>query len=225
MNGYVSFKQVKRPPDDTAIMLDGQTSSGWRWALGLGNEAYPHLYVMSWGPGQELDEKPAVLGIGMVGFVTSVLGGFASDTDVWEPLRKDKTDGYDHVTGMTWEVWGNSQVTVSVFRDVEHKGVRVSYHRRDRAPIRDWRIGQRIKNEIAGPEWEAVELYPAESRLLDESNEYHLWCTEEPWPIGQLVRSVLTQEDLDSEGLPAVQRDSDEETPCTTATPSATVET
>ncbi len=38
----------------------------------------------------------------------------------------------------------------------------------------DWRGLQRCKTELCGPEWEGVELYPAESRLLDAGNRYHL---------------------------------------------------
>lgn len=40
----------------------------------------------------------------------------------------------------------------------------------------DWRDFQRIKNDICGPEWEGLELYPAESRLVDPSNRFYLWC-------------------------------------------------
>lgn len=40
----------------------------------------------------------------------------------------------------------------------------------------DWRDFQAIKNQLAGPECEAFELYPAESRILDPSNYYTLWC-------------------------------------------------
>jgi hypothetical protein len=40
----------------------------------------------------------------------------------------------------------------------------------------DWRDFQAIKNQLAGPECEAFELYPAESRLLDPSNYFTLWC-------------------------------------------------
>lgn len=53
--------------------------------------------------------------------------------------------------------------------------VHLSIRRNDRAPVRDWRMFQRIKNELTDPECEAVELYPAESRLVDTSNQYHLW--------------------------------------------------
>jgi hypothetical protein len=54
----------------------------------------------------------------------------------------------------------------------------LSIKRIDKAPIRDWRELQRIKNELAGTTCEAVELFPAESRLVDTSNQYHLWVLE-----------------------------------------------
>jgi len=40
----------------------------------------------------------------------------------------------------------------------------------------DWRDFQAIKNQLAGAECEAFELYPAEARLLDPSNYFTLWC-------------------------------------------------
>ena len=40
----------------------------------------------------------------------------------------------------------------------------------------DWRGFQAIKNQLAGPECEAFELYPAESRLLDPSNYFTIWA-------------------------------------------------
>jgi hypothetical protein len=52
----------------------------------------------------------------------------------------------------------------------------LSIKRVDKKPIHDWRDLQRIKNELVGPEAEAVELYPAESRLVDTANQYHLWA-------------------------------------------------
>jgi hypothetical protein len=42
-------------------------------------------------------------------------------------------------------------------------------------PIHDWSVLQGIKNEIVGPEFEAVELYPAQSRLMKRECCYHLW--------------------------------------------------
>lgn len=63
----------------------------------------------------------------------------------------------------------------------------LSIKRRDKNPIRDWRDFQRIKNELIGPDHEAVELYPAEARLVDTANQYHLWVLADPekrFPFG-----------------------------------------
>lgn len=54
--------------------------------------------------------------------------------------------------------------------------IHLSIKRIDRNPIHDWRDLQRIKNAIVGEENEAFELYPAESRLVDTANQYHLWA-------------------------------------------------
>ncbi len=46
---------------------------------------------------------------------------------------------------------------------------------------------QRIKNELVGEECEGVELYPAESRLVDSSNQFHMFVCKEPgtkFPFG-----------------------------------------
>jgi hypothetical protein len=47
--------------------------------------------------------------------------------------------------------------------------------RQDGEKIHDWCILQEIKNKIVGEEFEALELYPARSRHMDEGNIYHLW--------------------------------------------------
>jgi hypothetical protein len=62
----------------------------------------------------------------------------------------------------------------------------------DKQPRHDWRELQRIKNEIIGPEYEAVEVYPAESRLVDTSNQYHLFVfTTFKLPFGFKDRMVV----------------------------------
>jgi hypothetical protein len=60
----------------------------------------------------------------------------------------------------------------------------------------DWRDFQAIKNQLAGGECEAFELYPAESRLLDPSNYYTLWCFPgvKRLKIGHDRREVLDQD-------------------------------
>lgn len=57
----------------------------------------------------------------------------------------------------------------------------------------DWREFQGIKNQIAGDECEAFELYPAESRLLDPSNYFTLWCFPglKRIKVGHMERRVL----------------------------------
>lgn len=88
-------------------------------------------------------------------------------------------------------VWRNSiyqvelrRVPASFSEDIDYI-THLSVKRIDREPIGDWRVLQRIKNELLGEEVEAVELYPAESRLVDTSNQYHLWALPEgqrfPW--------------------------------------------
>src|SRR5690348_14199677 len=50
--------------------------------------------------------------------------------------------------------------------------IRLSIRRHDGEPCNNWRDLQQIKNELVGPEFEAVELFPAESRLIDTCNQY-----------------------------------------------------
>lgn len=70
----------------------------------------------------------------------------------------------------------------------------LSIKRRNKESIHDWRHLQRIKNELVGHENEAVELYPAESRLVDSANQYHLFVLRDPtikFPFGYNSREIL----------------------------------
>lgn len=72
----------------------------------------------------------------------------------------------------------NSRYHVAMWRgDDPQLGeyVHLSIKDHDRSARHDWRDLQRIKNELVGPEYEAVEIYPAESRLVDTCNQYHLY--------------------------------------------------
>lgn len=63
----------------------------------------------------------------------------------------------------------------------------LSIKRIDRKTIFEWRDIQEIKTELLGAEVEAVQLFPAESRLVDTANQYHLWAPVEPgykFPFG-----------------------------------------
>jgi hypothetical protein len=107
----------------------------------------------------------------------------SSDFGHWVPLREIEAPGIQ----AAHEASGLSSVTVwandvyEVFAHAYAPGqVHLSIKRYDRRPIRNWRHFQQIKNEICGDESEGVELYPSESRLADNANQYHLWVMLEP---------------------------------------------
>lgn len=59
----------------------------------------------------------------------------------------------------------------------------LSIRRRDRRACRDWRHFQEMKNQLCSEVREAIEIYPAESRLVDTANQFHLWV----FPEGVIV--------------------------------------
>lgn len=76
----------------------------------------------------------------------------------------------------------------------------LSIKRIDKEPIMDWRDLQAIKDQLCGAEAEAVQLFPAKSRVVDTSNQYHLWVfmkggsTRLPkFPIGWTTQLVLDE--------------------------------
>lgn len=78
-------------------------------------------------------------------------------------------------------------------RDLPNDAVHLSIKRIDRQPVHDWRDMQAIKNQLVGVECEGVELYPAESRLVDGANQYHIWTCKDPafrFPFGFTTRAV-----------------------------------
>lgn len=97
-------------------------------------------------------------------------------------------------------IYVNNLYSVYV-REIGHGALHISFHRHTRAPIRDWRHFQAIKNEVAGPERLAIEVFPPESMLMDEANEYHIWVlppgAEETFPF-LLPYCVGTQADMEA---------------------------
>lgn len=73
------------------------------------------------------------------------------------------------------EMWRNDRYVATVDRDPTGWIRSISVRRTDRKPDIPWRHLQRIKNDIAGDEAEAIELFPAESRLVDTANQRWLW--------------------------------------------------
>lgn len=92
-------------------------------------------------------------------------------------------------------VWANNRYVVVVRHCGENPAtgplVWLSIKSVENDARHDWRDFQRIKNELVGEEAEAVELYPAEGRLVDTSNQFHLWCFPEfRFPFGFSARLV-----------------------------------
>lgn len=83
----------------------------------------------------------------------------------------------------------------------------LSIKRNDRDVIRDWRDLQQIKNMICGSECEGVELFPAESRLVDSANQFHMWVLsnrEYRFPFGFNERVVADA--VHSPSMPKVRQ-------------------
>jgi hypothetical protein len=81
------------------------------------------------------------------------------------------------------EIWESDIYQVTVRRWTHDKVfgtrggmIQLGINSHDGTARHDWRDFQGIKNQLAGSDCEAFELYPAESRLLDPSNYYTLWC-------------------------------------------------
>lgn len=62
----------------------------------------------------------------------------------------------------------------------------LSLRRRDGQPVTQWTDKLWIKDQVLGPEGEAVEMLPARSRLVDGVNQYHLLGYKAPkrFPFG-----------------------------------------
>lgn len=67
--------------------------------------------------------------------------------------------------------------------------------RADGGSVVDWRHLQQIKNLMLDPEWEAVEIFPAESRLKDPSNARYLWASSVPFGFGLMGRRLVFDSD------------------------------
>lgn len=71
-------------------------------------------------------------------------------------------------------IWENNLYVVNKYVNSSGEVGRISLYRKDNKTVRDWRHLQRIKNEIAGGESWFAEIYPAQSKLVDLGNTYHL---------------------------------------------------
>lgn len=111
---------------------------------------------------------------------------FVQTHPVFDPVIAEQYEDYsaqfaEFASGES-TMWQNNRYVV-IRKEIGEGMTWLSIRHRNRKAVRDWRHFQRIKNELAGPEREAVEIYPAESRLVDEANQYHLWVFPENYTI------------------------------------------
>jgi hypothetical protein len=146
----------------------------------------------------------------------------------WTPLKEHHNDDFHErpeVVQVCMEHYGLSEDAAKAFLQRDHdrsryyindlyqiqvqptgrddKMLHINIRRRDGGMFKDWRHFQQIKNEIAGPEREAVEIYPAESRKVDTTNKWHLWVFPEGMRVelGWGERDVQYNENRDVPGL------------------------
>jgi hypothetical protein len=87
-----------------------------------------------------------------------------------------------------FRLWVNDRYAAGVRS--EPFGAHVTIASLDGTNRHDWRDMQRIKNDLCGEQFDAVELYPAEDRLVDTSNTFHLWIFFDRLPFGFVNRAV-----------------------------------
>ena len=103
------------------------------------------------------------------------------------------------------EVWVNSHYQIHVYRgadadelvhvpDLQGRCTWLSIKRRDKKPVNSWQDFQTIKNVLVGEGCDAMQIYPAEERLINTANQYHLICLPEDTalPFGWKRRLVVT---------------------------------
>lgn len=97
-------------------------------------------------------------------------------------------------------IWENETFIVEIKSADNDDFYWMKVKRQDGQAIHSWADLQAIKNNLIGPEHEGIEIYPAESRLVDESNAYHLWVYREPgrkFGVGLKYRRVKNEASSD----------------------------
>ena len=94
----------------------------------------------------------------------------------------------------TAEIWENLIYQAHVHRnqyandmvhaeELQDKCGYISLKRKDKRPINSWQDVQTIKNRLFGIEREAIQIFPAESRMVNIANQYHIFVFPEGYII------------------------------------------
>lgn len=111
------------------------------------------------------------------------------------------------------EVYVNNIYQVMVYRgheadelvhieELKGKCTWLSIKRRDKRPVNNWNDMQLMKNRLVGTQCDAFQLFPAESRMVNTANQYHLIVLPEgqALPFGWGKRAVVEEEYPDDAG-------------------------
>ena len=90
-------------------------------------------------------------------------------------MKKAKKEYYDRVANEVYYVNDIYQVIMNE----EENSIWLSIKNHDRTTDIPWQHKQWIKNDLCGEEAEAVELFPAQSRIWNTANQYHLFVMKD----------------------------------------------
>lgn len=79
----------------------------------------------------------------------------------------------------------NSIYSVQIYQRKEFKLLGIRRH--DQKPICPWSHKQRVKNDLVGHSFGAVEVFPKQSELTDAANIYWLWCGQK---VDDLIKDL-----------------------------------
>lgn len=97
----------------------------------------------------------------------------------------------------SWRYW-NSRYSITI-RPEKQKLIRgtcwrMIIMRDDQSAHHDYRDYMRIKDDLFGPEYEAIELYPRRSRETDPSNAFVLFVFANRIPIGDQDKLIASHD-------------------------------
>ena len=100
----------------------------------------------------------------------------------WQPMRfiRKEVDSLD--SNGDQGIFQNNQY-IAVVRRMTDGIIHISFRNMENSTEIPWKHKQQIKNDICGCEREAIELFPAMSRIVDAANQYHLWV----YPEGYII--------------------------------------
>lgn len=98
----------------------------------------------------------------------------------WEELTPSQIHNICASAGLTqvpFRVVKNHLYSVQVFNRETEWGLfyKAMIRRHDSEPIHNWKEIQKIKSEVFGPDYTALEVYPKESNKVDVANLYWIW--------------------------------------------------